>query len=268
LAHTGRRPDDQSRNDSPSKLKVFLTGASSGIGRALAEYYASQGAFLGLCARRGELLEELSARWPGQINVYPLDVTDADALLTAADDYLGRLGVPDVVIANAGISVGTLSEHTEDLEVIRRVMDTNFFGMAATFSPFIAAMRQAGHGRLVGIASVAGVRGIPGAEAYCASKAAAISYLESLRVELYGSGVKVVTINPGYVDTPMTRDNPYPMPFLMSPEAAARAFVRAIERGSSQTTIPWPMAIVAWVLRRLPNLIYDRLLANAPRKRR
>ncbi|MBL8398209.1 MAG: SDR family oxidoreductase [Candidatus Accumulibacter sp.] len=268
MASFGGKPGRRPNNRSPSSLKVFLTGASSGIGRALAEHYAGLGAQVGLCARRGELLQELSDRWPGQIRCYPLDVTDAAALRAAADDYLGVYGLPDVVIANAGISVGTLSEHAEDLEVIRRVMDTNFFGMAATFSPFIAAMRQARHGRLVGIASVAGVRGLPGAEAYCASKAAAISYLESLRVELYGSGVKVVTINPGYIDTPMTRRNPFPMPFLMPPEMAAKAFVRAIERGSSQVVIPWQMAIMAWVLRRLPDFIYDRLLAKAPRKRR
>ncbi|HOL63861.1 MAG TPA: SDR family oxidoreductase [Accumulibacter sp.] len=249
-------------------LKVFITGASSGIGQALAEFYAGQGSQLALCARRAERLESLASRWPGQIVCYPLDVTDADALRAAADDFVNRFGLPDVVIANAGISVGTLSEHAADLDAIRRVMDTNFFGMAATFSPFIAAMRRAGRGRLVGIASVAGMRGLPGAEAYCASKAAAISYLESLRVELHGSGVKVVSICPGYIDTPMTQANPFSMPFLMPADAAARAFDRAIRRGVSQVVIPWPMAIVARVLRWIPNPLYDWVFARAPRKRR
>lgn len=249
-------------------LKVFITGASSGIGQALAKHYAEQGCQLGLCARRGQLLEDFASRWPGQIVCYPLDVTDAAALRSAADDFIGHFGIPDVVIANAGISVGTMSEHSADLEAIRRVMDINFFGMAATFSPFIAVMRRAGRGRLVGIASVAGVRGLPGAEAYCASKAAAISYLESLRVELHGSGVKVVTICPGYVDTPMTQANRFPMPFLMSPDTAALAFAGAINRGISAVVIPWPMAIVAWILRRLPNPVYDWLLAKAPHKQR
>jgi NAD(P)-dependent dehydrogenase (short-subunit alcohol dehydrogenase family) len=223
-------------------LRVFITGASSGIGWALAEYYAAQGARLGLSARRIEPLLRLSARWPGQVRCYPLDVTDAAALRAAGEDFIAALGIPDLVIANAGISAGTLSEFAVDLEVIRRVMDVNFFGMAATFSPFIGAMRQAGCGRLVGIASVAGIRGLPGAEAYCASKAAAISYLESLRVELFDTGVKVLTLCPGYINTPMTAANPFPMPFLMSADEAARRFARAIERGGSYHVIPWQMS--------------------------
>ncbi len=247
-------------------LKVFITGASSGIGQTLAEFYAEQGNQIAVCARRAERLQSLARRWPGQFLCYPLDVTDAAALRAAAEDFLARCGTPDVVIANAGISHGTLNERAADLEAVRRVMDTNVFGMAATFSPFIAAMRRAGRGRLVGIASVAGIRGLPGAGAYCASKAAAISYLESLRVELRGSGVKVVTICPGFIDTPMTQVNRFPMPFLLPPDVAARAFAGAIARGVRQAVIPWPMAVVAWILRRLPNAVYDWLLAKAPRK--
>jgi short-subunit dehydrogenase len=172
------------------------------------------------------------------------------------------------VIANAGVSVGTLSEHAEDLDAIRRVMDVNFFGMAATFSPFIAAMRRAGGGRLVGVASLAGIRGVPGAEAYSASKAAAISYLESLRVELRDAGIQVLTLCPGYIRTPMTAHNPFPMPFLLPAEVAARRFARAIARGRSYTVIPWQMIPVAALLRLLPNALYDRLSAAAPRKPR
>lgn len=249
-------------------LKVFITGASSGIGWALAEYYAAQGARLGLSARRAEPLLRLSARWPGQVRGYPLDVTDAAALRAAGEDFVAAFGVPDLVIANAGISAGTLSEFAADLEVIRRVMDVNYFGMAATFSPFIGAMRQAGCGRLVGIASVAGIRGLPGAEAYCASKAAVINYLESLRVELCDTGVKVLTLCPGYINTPMTAANPFPMPFLMSADEAARRFARAIERGGSYHVIPWQMGLVTRILRLLPNVLYDRLFAVAQRKPR
>jgi short-subunit dehydrogenase len=140
--------------------------------------------------------------------------------------------------------------------------------MAATFSPFVHAMRLAGRGRLVGIASVAGIRGLPGAEAYSASKAAAITYLESLRLEMRDSGVKVVTICPGYIETPMTEINPYRMPFLLAAPDAARRFARVIERGTSYAVIPWQMGIVAKLLRLLPNMIYDRLFAKAPRKPR
>ena len=248
--------------------RVFITGASSGIGRALAEHYAARGAQIGLVARRRQLLHELSTRWPGQVRAYPLDVTDAAALRAAAADFIAAVGVPDVVIANAGVSIGTLTEHAEDLEAIRRVMDVNHFGMAATFSPFIAGMRQAARGRLVGIASLAGIRGLAGAAAYCASKAAAISYLESLRLELRDSGIRVVTICPGYVRTPMTEVNRFPMPFLLAADEAAARFARVIERGSSYSVVPWQMAVVGKLLRLLPNAVYDRLFAAAPRKPR
>ena len=254
--------------------KVFITGASSGIGSALARHYASRGAVLGLAARRGEALEALAATLSGAPRVlcYPLDVTDAAALRAAAHDFIAHCGAPDIVIANAGVSSGTLTECAEDLEVIRRIFEINVYGMAATFSPFIAAMRsansenQSSERRLVGIASIAGIRGLPGAEAYSASKAATITYLESLRLELRSSGIKVVTIAPGYIETPMTAINPYRMPFLLPADEAAQRFARTIERGSSYTVIPWQMGIVAKLLRLLPNAVYDRLFANAPRK--
>jgi short-subunit dehydrogenase len=253
-------------------LRVFITGASSGIGGAIARRYARQGATLGLVARRGDRLAALSGELSttGAVGVftYPLDVTDADALRVAGDDFMTHGGAPDVVVANAGVSVGTLTEYQEDLAAIRRILDINVHGMAATFSPFIASMRARGRGRLVGIASVAGIRGLPGAEAYSASKAAVIAYLESLRVELFGSGVKVVTIAPGYVATPMTAHNPYPMPFMLTADEAARRFIRAIERGASYAVIPWQMGLVAKSLRLLPNCLYDRLFAHAPQKPR
>ena len=249
-------------------MHIFITGASSGIGMALARAYAARGATLGLVARRGEALTALLAELGVPGAVYALDVTDAAALHDAAHDFCARFGLPDVVIANAGVSAGTLTEIEEDLAAFRRVMDVNVFGMAATFAPFAARMKARGHGRLVGIASVAGIRGLPGAEAYSASKAAAISYLESLRLELREAGVRVVTIAPGYIETPMTAVNTYRMPFLMPVADAADRFVRAIERGTSYTVIPWPMGIVAKVLRLLPNAVYDRLFARAPRKPR
>jgi NAD(P)-dependent dehydrogenase (short-subunit alcohol dehydrogenase family) len=247
---------------------VFITGASSGIGAALARHYAASGARLGLAARRGPELEALARSLPQGAACYALDVTDAAALAAAATDFIARHGAPDVVIANAGVSVGTLTERGEDLAAFRRVLDVNVYGMAATFAPFIGPMRAAGGGRLAGIASVAGVRGLPGAGAYSASKAAAIAYLESLRLELAGSGIRVVTIAPGYVETPMTAVNPYRMPFLLPADAAARRFARAIGRGTAYAVIPWPMAVVARILRILPNPLYDRLFARAPRKPR
>ena len=250
-------------------LKVFITGASSGIGEALAVYYAGKGATLGLAARRRDFLDGLNQRLGGRHACYPLDVTDAPALHDAATDFIARFGAPDIVIANAGVSAGTLTECEEDLAVFRRVMDTNVFGMAATFAPFIPAMKAAGgERRLCGIASVAGIRGLPGAEAYSASKAAAIAYLESLRLEMRPQGIKVVTIAPGYIETPMTAVNPYKMPFLLPAPQAAERFAAAIARGVSYTVIPWQMGFVAKLLRLLPNWLYDRLFTGAPRKPR
>ncbi|MFZ5584211.1 MAG: SDR family oxidoreductase [Pseudomonadota bacterium] len=252
-----------------ASLKVFITGASSGIGAALARHYAEQGATLGLAARRQQALTDLLADLPGHHAAYALDVSDAPALAAAAADFTARHGAPDIVIANAGVSVGTLSECPEDLAAFRKVMDTNVFGMAATFAPFIGPMAAAGGDRrLVGIASVAGIRGLPGAEAYSASKAAAIAYLESLRLEMAPKGIKVVTIAPGYIETPMTAINPYPMPFLLPAAEAARRFARAVAKGTSYTVIPWQMGVVAKVLRLLPNWLYDRLFTQAPRKPR
>ncbi len=248
--------------------KVFITGASSGIGAALATHYAREGAVLGLCARRlgptQALLESLRAAG----SCYSVDVTNATSLQDAAADFTRRFGTPDIVIANAGIGAGTLTENPEDLPVFRAIIDTNVFGTVATFQPFVAAMRARASGTLVGIASVAGVRGLPGGGAYSASKSAAITYLESLRVELHGSGVSVVTICPGYVRTPMTAGNRYPMPFLMDADEAAWRMARAIAARRRFAVIPWQMALVSIVLRRLPRWLYDRLAAGAPRKAR
>jgi len=200
--------------------------------------------------------------------VYASDVADIDAIVAAGHACLQAQGLPDVVIANAGISIGMDSARREDLDVMVRTFAVNNVGLAATFHPFITPMVQRGAGTLVGIASVAGIRGMPGHGAYCASKAAAISYCESLRGELRASGVKVVTLSPGYIDTPLTRRNRYPMPFLMAPDDFAQRAVRAIASGVAHRVIPWPMAIVARILRVLPTAVLDRLLAGRPRKHR
>jgi short-subunit dehydrogenase len=186
-----------------------------------------------------------------------------------------RHGVPNVVIANAGISIGMDTRIREDLDVLSQVMTTNVVGMAATFHPFIEAMKTraqtqgaASAGALVGIASVAGIRGMPGHAAYCASKAAAISYCESLRGELKPEGFRVVTLAPGYIKTPLTSKNKFPMPFLMSADDFAHQAYQAIEQGASFKVIPTPMAWVARLLRILPDALFDRAFKNQPRKHR
>jgi short-subunit dehydrogenase len=248
--------------------RIIITGASSGIGKALAESYAAHGATLGLIARREPDLRLLASKLAVPARIYPLDVRDAAALAAAARDFMSCHGCPDIVIANAGVSLGTLTEHPEDVDAFQDVMDINVMGMVKTFQPFVAPMRQAGRGALVGIASVAGYRGLPGASAYSASKSAVISYLESLRVELTGSGVRVITVCPGFIATPMTAKNPYSMPFLMSADIAARKIASLIESSRTFAVIPWQMALVARVLHVLPNRLYDRIFTGATRKPR
>ena len=247
---------------------VFITGASSGIGAALAAHYAGTGATLGLVARRADALAALTGRLRTTSTTYAVDVADAAAMNAAAADFMARYGVPDLVVANAGISAGTLGSAPEDLPVLERIFRTNVVGLAATLAPFVAPMRARGSGILAGIASVAGFRGLPGAGAYSASKAAAIAWLESLRVELRGSGVAVVTVCPGYVDTPMTRVNRYRMPFLLGADEGARRVARAIEARRSFVVVPWQMALVGRAMRVLPNALYDALAARAGRKPR
>jgi short-subunit dehydrogenase len=248
-------------------LRVVITGASSGIGRALAQHYASRGAILALIGRRRDALEALAASLPGSL-AYAADVRDAAALGAAARDFLQRVGPPDIVIASAGVSAGNHTADPADNAVFEEILATNVGGMMLSFQPFVEAMKARGSGSLVGVASVAGFRGLPGASAYSASKAAAIAYLESLRVELRGSGVRVITICPGYVATPMTAGNRYPMPFLMPADAAARSIALAIDRGRRFHVLPWQMALLGWLLRRVPRPLYDRVFARAPRKAR
>jgi len=251
--------------------RVFITGASSGIGAALAREYAARGACLGLLARRRERLEDLvrTLPHPERHRIYAVDVLDRAALAKAASDFIAANGGADIVVACAGISHGTLTERPADLPVFDAVFATNVNATVATFAPFIAPMKtQVGPCRLVGIGSVAGVRGMRGAGAYCASKAALHSYCEALRLELHGSNIRVVTIAPGYIDTPMTRNNRFPMPFLMpAPRFAAQA-ADVIARGRSYRVLPWQMGVVAKILRLLPNFLFDLAFSRAPTKHR
>jgi short-subunit dehydrogenase len=247
---------------------VFITGASSGIGAALAREFARRGATLGLVARRHEALDALLAELPGRHFRYAVDVTDTDALVAAGREFDAATGGADIVIANAGISVGVKTEHYEDLAQFRRVFDTNVLAMAATFHPFIASMKARGRGTLAGIASVAGIRGLPGSEAYCASKSAVITYCESLRVEMAKAGVTVVTVSPGFIRTELTAKNPYRMPFLMEAADFAPRAADAIEAGVRYRTIPWQMGVVGVVLKWLPRWLFDRLTRRRKQKPR
>lgn len=250
---------------------AFITGASSGLGQALAWRYYQGGYALALVARRtNELKNWISAR---QISaeryvIYSADVSSIDSIVSAGQACLARQGIPDVVIACAGISYGVDTGERTDLDVMARTFATNNVGTAASFHPFVRAMVERGSGTLVGIGSVNGIRGFPGHGANCPSKAALISYCECLRGELRGSGVRVVTICPGYIDTPLTQKNDYSMPFLTEPQVFAERAFAAIEAGISYRVIPWQMGVVAKLLRVLPNSLFDRMFAGRPRKPR
>ncbi len=250
---------------------VFITGASSGIGQALAARFAQAGYRLALVARRTQEMQawaKSQGYGEAQCQVYGADVADIESILAAGAACLKAQGVPDVVIANAGISVGMDTAQRGDIDVMARTFATNNTGLAATFHPFMDAMRARGAGALVGIGSVAAIRGLPGHGAYCASKAAVVAYCECLRGELRGSGVAVVTLLPGYVDTPLTRENRYSMPFLLTADAFADRAFNAIQARTSYRVIPWQMGVVAKLLRLLPNAVFDRVLAGRPRKHR
>ena len=226
---------------------------------------------LALVARNEEGLRSWAtaqALDPAKFQIYGADVTQLPSIQAAARAVLAVQGLPDVVIANAGISIGMDSAWPADLETMSLIFATNTIGMAATFQPFIDGMRARKSGHLVGIGSVAGIRGLPGHGAYCGSKAAVIAYCESLRGELRGTGVHVQTICPGFIDTPMTRGNPYPMPFLMPASSFANKAFKAITGGASYCVIPWQMGWVAKLLRLLPNAVFDAAFAGRGRKPR
>jgi len=267
-----------SKNTVPT-MRVLITGASSGLGAALATAYAeqySQKLVLALCGRNETALQALAERLNQQHQttcvIYCVDVRVAAQMQSMAQDFLNRFGTPHIVIGNAGVSRGTLTEYAEDIPAFQAVFETNVMGLVHTFQPLIEAMKTAAKqgepAQLVGIASVAGIRGLPGSGAYSASKAAAITYLESLRVEMQLYGIAVTTIAPGYIRTPMTDINIYSMPFLMDANVFAHKALRAIAAQRRFTIIPWQMSIVARLMRLLPACIWDFIMKKAPHKAR
>lgn len=252
-------------------LLVFITGASSGLGQALAWRYYQAGYSLALTARRTQEIENWAARRgleASRFAIYPADVGQIDSIVAAGKACLAAQGVPDVVIASAGLSVGVDTGEYDDLAVMAQTFAVNNMGTVATFHPFLAAMKLRKSGALVGIGSVNGVRGFAGHGANCPSKSAMITYCECLRLELKATGVKVVTLCPGYIATPLTQQNQFSMPFLMQPEDFAEKAFQTIQAGTSYRVIPWQMGIVAKLLRLLPNWAFDRAFAGRARKAR
>jgi len=247
---------------------LVITGACGGLGRAMASAALSRGAKVALVGLDRAALERLAATAPSRCAIYTPDVSDPLAMQAMAADWIAGFGVPDAVIANAGVAGGYDTAEASDLAVFRRMLEINLLGVATTFQPFLKPMRARGDGVLVGIASIAGRRGMPGNGAYCASKGGLIRYLQSLRAELRPSGLRVCTVSPGYLRTALTAGNHFAMPGLMEPEQAASAILRALSEGREQLVLPRKIGWLSSALDLLPERWHDALLLRQPRKPR
>ena len=252
----------------PHFSSVVITGASSGIGMALAKAYAADGVTLALLGRDSERLgavAEACVRKGARCIIASLDVTDAEAMKIWLRNH--DLAYPvDLVIANAGISGGTSGEDGETEEQVRRIFDVNFNGVLNTIFPLIPLMKSRRKGQIALVSSLAGLRGLSGAPAYSASKGVIRLYGEGMRAILKPYGIAVSVICPGFVRTPMTDINPFPMPFLMSADDAARRIQRGIARKEARIAFPWPMYALVWLLALLPVAMGDFLLGILPSK--
>ena len=247
---------------------AVLTGACGGLGQALARELIGQGTAVALVGLHRSTLQALAALAPERCAVYTPDVADSTAMQAMAADWIAHAGNPDLVIANAGVAGGYDTAEADDLAVLRRMLEINLLGAATTFQPFVKAMRAQRRGALVGVASIAGWRGMPGNGAYCASKGGLIRYLESLRAELRGESIVVSTVSPGYLRTALTAGNRFAMPGLMEPDAAARALLAGVAQGHTHIVLPARIGWLARLLNLLPDALHDRLLLGQPRKPR
>ncbi|HMF57336.1 MAG TPA: SDR family NAD(P)-dependent oxidoreductase [Pyrinomonadaceae bacterium] len=240
---------------------VFITGASSGIGGALAVELGKRGAWLGLLARRVEPLNEIVAeieRVGGRAVALPADVRDADAVRGAAGTLREEFGRIDLMVANAGVG-GTVSGAKLDPAEFARVININLLGAVNAVSAVVPEMVKQGSGQLVAISSLAAYRGLPKSGAYCASKAALSAFFESLRLDLKGTGVDVTIIHPGFIKTPLTAGREATMPYLMELDDAVTKIVRAIEARKKSYAFPWQLASLVRVGMLMPISMYDRI---------
>ena len=234
---------------------AWITGASTGIGRVLALRLARDGWRVAASARGAEHLRTLESEGGGAVQIYPLDVTDAGAAADVAVEIMRDLGPIDLVVANAGTHAATPAAGF-DAAVVRRLVEVNLLGAANTLAAAMPDMIRRRAGQIAVVASVAGYRGLPSAAAYSASKAALIALAEGLKFDLDRVGVKIQVINPGFVRTPLTDRNPFPMPFLMEPEDAAKAIFDGMNKRKFEIAFPTPFVLILKILRMLPYSAY------------
>lgn len=245
---------------------VFFTGASSGIGEALAIALAARGATLALIARREELLKELKDKCEangGTARVFACDVTDAEALLRAADDFRAEFSHIDVMIANAGIGGNNKETREYYPDAVKKVIDINLLGSANAVYAVVSKMIERKSGHLVAISSLAGFRGLPKSAAYSASKAAMTAFFESVRLDVKHLGINVTIIQPGFIKTPLTAGRENKMPFLMELGRAIPLFIKAIEKKKRYAAFPWQLATIVRAGKFMPAWLYDRIAGKA-----
>lgn len=246
--------------------RVFLTGASSGIGEALAIAMARKGAILGLVARRREMLDNLAAECDaagGIARVYPCDVVDSSGLQNAADSFRAEFGHIDIMIANAGIGGNNREMRDYQPDAVKKLIDTNLLGATNAVYAVVPQMIQHGSGHLVAISSLAGFRGLPKSAAYSASKAAMTAFFESVRLDVASKGIDVTIIQPGFIKTPLTAGRESKMPFLMELEDAIPLFLKAIEKKKRFAAFPWQLATIVRAGKFMPSWLYDRIAGRA-----
>jgi short-subunit dehydrogenase len=234
---------------------AWITGGSSGIGAALAHELCRRGGRVAITARRAEQLADVAASAPGEAHSLPGDVRGPGALEEVVAAVEANLGPIDLAVLNAGIW-RQVDVREWDTSIIRDHMETNFMGMVHSLDAILRRMLARRHGTIVGVASVAGYRGYTRAEAYGPSKAAEINLLESLRIDLGPLGVDVQLVNPGFVRTPLTEGNDFPMPFMIEAPDAARRIADAIEKGKAEAVFPLPYRIGMKLVRVAPVRAY------------
>ena len=245
---------------------VFLTGASSGIGEALAIALAKKGATLGLLARREELLAELAAKCEaagGEARIFPCDVVNSDAVHVAAAKFRDEFGRIDIMIANAGIGGNDNATRAYEPVAVKKIIDVNLLGAVNAIHAVAPQMIERKSGHLVAISSLAGVRGLPKSAAYSASKAGMTAFFESVRLDNIKHNIDVTIIHPGFIRTPLTAGRANTMPFLMELDDAIPHFVSAIEKKKRFAAFPWQLAIIVGAGKIMPSWLYDKVAGRA-----